>query len=176
MLVFLNPLLLLLLFPLLWLETKHWFYPQRPYNGFSMHQWDIKQLCAKMFPRTSLFPSICIIMMARAPPQLQQVSEPNELNHVNNKMQLYNKAAAFTQKHNHAHKPVCLSYNLFLRDSIYSTMSCANEHPDSYYTDQLQKVFSLFVTYLVMNVSTYSLFCLVKLDEDWSTYKLNITF
>lgn len=106
-----------------------------------------------MFPRTSLFPSICIIMMAPAPTQLQQVSEPNELSHVNNKMQLYNKAAAFTQKH----KPVCLSYNLFLRDSIYSTMSCANEHPESYYTDQLQKVFSLFVTYLVMNVSTYSL-------------------
>lgn len=129
-LVFLNPLLLLLLFPLLWLETKHWFYPQRPYNGFSMHQWDIKQLCAKMFSRTPLFPSICIIMMAPAPPQLQQVSEPNELNHVNNKMQLYNKAV----------------------------------------------VFSLFVTYLIMNVSTYSLFCWVKLDKDWSTYKLNIKF
>lgn len=112
-LVFLNPMLLLLLFPLLWLETKHWFYPQRPYNGFSMHQWDIKQLCAKMFPRTPLFPSICIIMMAPAPPQLQQVSEPNELNHVNNKMQLYNKAAAFHTKNTIMHT------NLFVWATIY---------------------------------------------------------
>lgn len=105
-------------------------------------------------------------MMAPAPPQLQQVSEPNELNHVNNKMQLYNKAAAFTQKHNHAHKPVCLSYNLFFGDSIYSTMRCANEHPDSYYTDQLQKVFSLCHLSCHECFNLLPVLVLVKLDKD----------